>query len=408
MKPSTCSISLNLIAVISLAFLTACKSTGRAPVSNLSDTYDQKYEKALLVKYGSLKEYIDVNYLPKVSVERARQHEAISAADAAAKAKTTIAEEEAKQAKAEGDKAVAQGAVLQAAELEKRSKAKLALLRAADAEEARRQSIANRPSVVQSDPTVKDLTAKELRNQILRDLMTLVDAEYVRYKQDLFYGRARFSFLSDLALLGTTTAGTISGGAHVKTILSAAGTAIVGVRTSVNENYFRDKTSEALIAKMDALRDAKAQAILLRFDRTPLEYDLQAGLNDLQDYLDQGNIITALVQLSIELAPAATEAKKSLADVKAKLFGGEEAYMDQLLQRIAAIKEAAKQKTVCDTVAEIMGGAFKTKYDAVTGANRYTALLAAKNSQVADLAVNSADRKAKFKAMADALETALK
>jgi hypothetical protein len=71
------------------------------------------------------------------------------------------------------------------------------------------------------DPAVANLRAKDLRNRILDELIWLSDAEYYRYKESVFNTRSTFEFVSDVLILGTSTAGTLIGSTGVKTILSA-------------------------------------------------------------------------------------------------------------------------------------------------------------------------------------------
>jgi hypothetical protein len=81
-----------------------------------------------------------------------------------------------------------------------------------------------------ADPT----EAKLVRDQILTELIWLVDADYYRRKDNLFLNRAQFHLITDVLVLGTTTAGTLAGGESIKTILSATSAGIVGAKASVH------------------------------------------------------------------------------------------------------------------------------------------------------------------------------
>jgi len=168
-------------------------------------------------------------------------------------------------------------------------------------------------------PGTNQTEAKRLRNQVLTELTWLVDADYYRRKNNLFLNRAQFNLLTDLLVLGTTTAGTLTGGESIKTILSATSAGIVGARTSVDANLFRDKTSEALIGKMNAMRDEKKVEIINGMELDVEKYPLEEGIQDVHALYDRGTVVSAIVELSKDAANSADEAKQNLEDTKSKV-----------------------------------------------------------------------------------------
>ena len=170
-------------------------------------------------------------------------------------------------------------------------------------------------------PGTNQTEAKRLRNQVLTELTWLVDADYYRRKNNLFLNRAQFNLLTDLLVLGTTTAGTLTGGESIKTILSATSAGIVGARTSVDANIFRDKTSEALIGKMDAMRDNKKVEIINSMELDVAHYPLEEGIQDVHALYDRGTVVSAIVELSKDAATSAETAKKNLEKTKSDVRG---------------------------------------------------------------------------------------
>ena len=119
--------------------------------------------------------------------------------------------------------------------------------------------------------------------------------------------------------LGLTAATTVVGASDVKDILSATSTAFHGTWTSVDKNFFRDKTTEAIISQMRATRKTKqAQIITNLANRDAASYPLDAAWIDLVDFYYAGTVPSALVEIASNAGSNAQQADADLNSAIAK------------------------------------------------------------------------------------------
>jgi hypothetical protein len=58
------------------------------------------------------------------------------------------------------------------------------------------------------------------RNRIIYEIANVIDENYAGYKSELYTRRGTKDFLSDIGVLGLTSAAGVTGGAELKSILS--------------------------------------------------------------------------------------------------------------------------------------------------------------------------------------------
>lgn len=138
-----------------------------------------------------------------------------------------------------------------------------------------------------------------------------IEANYREYETLLFAGQAGFNVWSDTVELALSLATTVAGDKGAKTVLGAVLTAIKGERLSIDKNFFREKTSEMIISKMQANRDRVKNRILDKMVKLPADsYTFEEALVDLIEYFNAGTLQGAIVSLANEAGKDAVEAKK--------------------------------------------------------------------------------------------------
>lgn len=166
------------------------------------------------------------------------------------------------------------------------------------------------------------------RNQILTELIALIDQNYSVF-EDRYYGSdAAVNFGGDVANLGLTGVSSVTGSAHLKSVLSAIATGTTGIKTSYEKNFFDQQTRSAVVQKMRATR---ATQLALIQDQNHMKapvvcpaggctavggvpvapYSLETGLSDVEQYYEAGTIIGALQAI-------AASAGKDQSDASAK------------------------------------------------------------------------------------------
>src|SRR5208282_5577973 len=92
------------------------------------------------------------------------------------------------------------------------------------------------------------------RNQILIELIALIDQSYSGF-EDRYYGAdATVNFAGDVANLGLTGVSSVTGTAHLKSVLSAIATGTTGIKTSYTKNFYDNQARSAVVQQMRAGR----------------------------------------------------------------------------------------------------------------------------------------------------------
>lgn len=156
---------------------------------------------------------------------------------------------------------------------------------------------------------------KQARNDILNDLMWLADDYYGQLTSQLRNNNAWRQTLFDAAKLGLGAAGSVVGGAELKAILAATGTAVQGLNTSIDKNFYAQQSVEAIVAAMDSQRAEDKKLVIAGMaqfaDQTPT-YPLTQGLLDVQKYALDTTLTHALIALSQKAAAAAVKSTAEL------------------------------------------------------------------------------------------------
>jgi len=167
----------------------------------------------------------------------------------------------------------------------------------------------------------KDYTAAlALRNEIAYHVMADIEANYGRFEMNLTTQRAGFETGSDAIQLGITAATTVIGAGDVKDILGASLSAFEGTRLSYDKNFFREKTTESIIAEMRAARKTKqAELIKSLANRKVVDYPWDAVWIDLIDFYYAGTVPSALVEIANTAGTKADAASTTLKNAEADL-----------------------------------------------------------------------------------------
>lgn len=161
--------------------------------------------------------------------------------------------------------------------------------------------------------------ATEIRNRIIDRLKAAIDANYHQFENQLFTGRATANVLFDIVDFGSGVATTISNGARAKSIISAALTGFKGGRKSLDENFFRERTTAVIISQMQASR-AHIETDMLKNmnDNDASGYSLEAALGDLINYFYAGTLQQGLQELAQQTGQNAIAEKKNVQAAREK------------------------------------------------------------------------------------------
>ena len=165
-------------------------------------------------------------------------------------------------------------------------------------------------------PIPAEPTATALRNKMVYGVMAEIDYVYHDYEIALFMDQSNFKVATDVLQLGLGMASTITNGARAKTVLSAVLTGFTGTTLSIDKNFFRQQTVQALVSSMQAGRDRTKAIIVQRMNNeTVSTYPFQAARSDLATYFFAGTLPAALQQLSQTAAAHAEVQRQALTGV---------------------------------------------------------------------------------------------
>jgi hypothetical protein len=178
-------------------------------------------------------------------------------------------------------------------------------------------AIANLPTVpcpaVNPCPSPAELTAEIARNNMLDGTLSSVDYVFLlQYEGSLYVDQSAFHTASDIISLGLGVAGTITNGERAKSIIASAFTAFTGSSISIDKNFFRQHTLEALISSMQANRAQIKMQILAKKQLPISQYSWWAAKSDVTSYFSAGTLYEALVELGQITGASAQQQKQAL------------------------------------------------------------------------------------------------
>ncbi len=135
---------------------------------------------------------------------------------------------------------------------------------------------------------------KVVRDDIINEVSNDIRESSREYTGAVYQHRAGFDTLSDATLLGLTAAIAVGGGAEVKAALGAAATGITGLRTSVQKNFFDDRSREAIFLVIAANQEKAEKALTDGKKASFLAYSLSDACNDLDRLYESGTVLKAL------------------------------------------------------------------------------------------------------------------
>lgn len=132
------------------------------------------------------------------------------------------------------------------------------------------------------------------RNRFIAGRLVLVDLRYLQFIRGLTADKQQLDAASDLANLTLNLAGTLVSGARAKTNLAAAAAGLGGAKTTVEKNFYYERSVDALVATMNAKRKDVLARILGSLDDSLEGYPFEQAVSDMHEYYLAGTLSGAL------------------------------------------------------------------------------------------------------------------
>jgi len=149
------------------------------------------------------------------------------------------------------------------------------------------------------------------RDAIVYSTAAEIDKNYNNFKNSFFGERAWTETSFDIAQIGLGTFGALAGGETVN-LLAAISTGVAGTRLSFNKNFFKERSSDLLLSRMDALRAEKWAEICLKLVKSDSIYSLREAERDLVEYYQRGSLQAAFQNITAESGAAQKEADNEI------------------------------------------------------------------------------------------------
>lgn len=200
--------------------------------------------------------------------------------------------------------------------------------------------------------------ARILRDRMINRIRLEIEINYRKFESEVYGDRAGFNTAGDFVELGLAGATALTGGAATKTILATVLTALKGSRLSVDKNWFREKTTEALVAAMQSQRTIKLNQIIDKMANLPANlYAFEEAWVDLVEFFYAGTIEGALLSLTADAGKAVVDAKednKEISKQRVEIFKATREEIDVVraatvrLGQLARTKNTAEAKRILD------------------------------------------------------------
>jgi uncharacterized membrane protein YiaA len=178
------------------------------------------------------------------------------------------------------------------------------------------------------------------RNRFITGRLVQIDLQYIQFIRSLTSDKQRLDTAGDLLNLTLNVAGTLTGGERAKANLAAAATALNGTKTTVDKQYFYEKSMDALVGTMNAKRKTVLVGILTGLaTKTVEEYPFELALTQLNEYYMAGTLNGAIQFINVQ---SAEQEKASDIDIKniPRLTGTTEANKNGIKQLTLSLNNA--------------------------------------------------------------------
>lgn len=139
-----------------------------------------------------------------------------------------------------------------------------------------------------------DAKRAAIRNAFIETRAALIDQAYSGFRQTMYSQRVGMNVGVDLATLGLAAAGAATASEQAKTGLHALSGALIGSKASIDKNVFFDRTLQALLAQMEAMRGTVRLRLLAGMGEGTQRYPLMQARADIEEYYLAGSVLGAI------------------------------------------------------------------------------------------------------------------
>lgn len=132
------------------------------------------------------------------------------------------------------------------------------------------------------------------RNEFITARLTLINMQYTKFIHQFAVSKSQIDTGFDMLTTGLGLATAVVGGEATKAALGAASAGVGATRTSIDKNFFFEKTVPVLVTAMNAQRKVALIPILQGMQQDIRTYPISQAASDLLEYYNAGTFIGAL------------------------------------------------------------------------------------------------------------------
>ena len=159
---------------------------------------------------------------------------------------------------------------------------------------------------------------RAFRDEVINGQVHVIDLNYADFVHSLSEDSSTVNLGTDIILLAFNSASMVATAATPKTILTSISAGIAGTKTSVDKNYFYEKTMPALISQMSAARKAVLVTIRRGLMLPTDEYSLAQALIDTDGYYEAGTLLSAIADITEASSATAAASDDELRELTAR------------------------------------------------------------------------------------------
>jgi|ERR1039458_3257353 hypothetical protein len=163
-----------------------------------------------------------------------------------------------------------------------------------------------------------DCAATIYRNRLVYGVMAEIDYVYSSYEGALYINDGKYRTTTELLQLALGTAASTVGGAGTRTILSQVLVGVTGASFSIDKNFFRQHSIDAIVNSMQSGRDQVKAKILMQLAQPDSVYPFQAARSDLTAYFTAGTLPGGLQLMNQSAAVGAVQNRTTLYNLQVK------------------------------------------------------------------------------------------
>ena len=154
------------------------------------------------------------------------------------------------------------------------------------------------------------------RDKFITGRLALIDLQYLKFIRNQTSNKQYLDAGIDIANMSLNLTGALVGSASTKAILAATAAGLGGAKTTINKEFYYEKSIDALVATMNAKRQEVLLGILKGLNSTIAKYPFEQAITDLQQYYFAGTLLSALQVVNVQAGQSESKSAAKISEIR--------------------------------------------------------------------------------------------